>query len=465
MSEQLTVFCINCKQEIDGANCSSCLDKSEAQKSKQEPAENFIARFDGVPIEAEKFIDDFAANIAGGPLCDSEKVKAALSRIYARIGLPVPLIMFAESPIQYAVFPYLLQAIMIDERKIDKKTLLADIKKQLASDMKIPLIKRLWSQFNDQLKDHPCLAASEKGVGANLSDRLCRYLWNVFSPPMADRVEARLGPTSKAAVEIRARQRLGRSSDRLRNAMENLRRPPSKTLFRALNALSRPKQEGALATNSFRNSWGNWDCHWLVSYAAVAQLHPDIFTAAQMDELGDWLLILKNAFSFLFMENACFVLNSPKLSLDENERLHHGEGPALTFADGQKLYAWHGSSIPEWVITRRRFINPILIDLTENAEVRRVLIEIYGWQKYLRSFGTKVFHEDKYGKLYRREPKSLGQFDEPLMAVEVVNSTAEPDGSYKRYLLRVPPSMQRAKQAVAWTFGLREEDYDPEKES
>ena len=44
--------------------------------------------------------------------------------------------------------------------------------------------------------------------------------------------------------------------------------------------------------------------------------------------------------------------------------------------------------------------------------------------------------------------------DEPLRVVEVVNSTPEPDGTYRRYLLRVPPTTRTAREAVAWTFGF-----------
>ena len=36
----------------------------------------------------------------------------------------------------------------------------------------------------------------------------------------------------------------------------------------------------------------------------------------------------------------------------------------------------------------------------------------------------------------------------------------EPDGTYRRYFLRVPPRMRTARQAVAWTFGVdRAKDY------
>ena len=44
---------------------------------------------------------------------------------------------------------------------------------------------------------------------------------------------------------------------------------------------------------------------------------------------------------------------------------------------------------------------------------------------------------------------------------KVVNATPEPDGSFKDYFLRVPPAMERARQAVAWTFRMQEMEYNP----
>jgi hypothetical protein len=45
--------------------------------------------------------------------------------------------------------------------------------------------------------------------------------------------------------------------------------------------------------------------------------------------------------------------------------------------------------------------------------------------------------------------------------VEVVNGTREPDGTHKHYFLRVPPTMLAAREAVAWTYGLSAEAYQP----
>ena len=59
--------------------------------------------------------------------------------------------------------------------------------------------------------------------------------------------------------------------------------------------------------------------------------------------------------------------------------------------------------------------------------------------------------QDDYGKLWRTDVRIGG---ERIQLVEVVNATAEPDGSFRRYFLRVPPTARTARQAVAWTFGF-----------
>jgi hypothetical protein len=46
--------------------------------------------------------------------------------------------------------------------------------------------------------------------------------------------------------------------------------------------------------------------------------------------------------------------------------------------------------------------------------------------------------------------------DDRLMVVEVVCPSTR-----RKYFLCVPPWFQTARQAVAWTFGLEEEQYQP----
>ena len=92
-----------------------------------------------------------------------------------------------------------------------------------------------------------------------------------------------------------------------------------------------------------------------------------------------------------------------------------------------------------------------------NAEVRRVMLERFGCDRFVKDLGLKAKQQDEFGTLYRMAIRD----DEPLVMVEVVNSTPERDGSLKKYMLRVPPNVTTARAGIAWTFGMTEGEYGP----
>ncbi|MEU5400141.1 DUF6745 domain-containing protein [Streptomyces sp. NPDC005963] len=157
-------------------------------------------------------------------------------------------------------------------------------------------------------------------------------------------------------------------------------------------------------------------------------------------------------------EKAVVMCERPTvLHRDEAGRLDSGEGPALAFPDGFSLYAWRGMPVPADFLDELSSIDATRIRTEENAELRRVMLEHYGYDRYLAESGAKPVHKDESGILWRIELVD----DEDVTMVEVVNSTAEPDGTFRTYWLRVPPTTRTAKAGVAWTFGLQEEQYEP----
>jgi hypothetical protein len=114
--------------------------------------------------------------------------------------------------------------------------------------------------------------------------------------------------------------------------------------------------------------------------------------------------------------------------------------------------------VPGWVVEEPERISVATIDAERNAEVRRVMVDRYGRERWLADSGAQRVHEDECGVLYRRDMMRDG----PSVFVGVVNSTPEPDGTSRRYYLRVPPGMKTAREAVAWTFGMTADEYLPE---
>ena len=159
----------------------------------------------------------------------------------------------------------------------------------------------------------------------------------------------------------------------------------------------------------------------------------------------------------------CLVCGPPeRLFADEQGRPHCSDGPFCSWSDGSALYAIHGVPVAARVVERPETMTVAEIDAQQNAEVRRVMIERFGCDRYLRESGAEaVDAEPGIGTLYRRRMRG----DEPVAMVEVVNSTPEPDGTLKHYWLRVPPDTQTARDAVAWTFGVGRHAYAPQIET
>ncbi len=132
------------------------------------------------------------------------------------------------------------------------------------------------------------------------------------------------------------------------------------------------------------------------------------------------------------------------------------DAEGIVYPDGLALWAWHGVVVPEQVIERPERLTVLQIRSEPSVEVREVMLERYGTDRYIRNGGAERVSEDDVGTLW-----SVPLGDERLVVVEVRNSTPEPDGSYTTYWLRVPPEVRTAREAVAWTFGLTADDYRP----
>jgi len=209
------------------------------------------------------------------------------------------------------------------------------------------------------------------------------------------------------------------------------------------------------------NSWfwwgfGQFQAWWASYYEVAAGLGID---TAKLD--GNIALTKCAGWSVLFWDWA-FVSERPSIiKRDDRNRLHSENGPALAYPDGFTIHAIHGVRVPADVIEQPASITIQRIEKETNAEIRRVMIDLYGQARYLIDARADQIHADDYGTLYRKEVPG----DEPIVMVKVVNSTAEPDGTFKDYFLRVPPDITTARGAVAWSFGKTAADYAPAVET
>jgi len=166
---------------------------------------------------------------------------------------------------------------------------------------------------------------------------------------------------------------------------------------------------------------------------------------------------------------------------NEEGNLHKDDGPAYItptritwYRNGRKhgldadkwgsiSYYYEGVRIPPHFYTKPDSLTITEVLAHPNTEVRYVGIKIVGMDRVLESNNTTIIHKDKQKNQILFQIKGI--FDEPVSYVKVVNSTQEPDGTYKDYYLCVPPTVKTCQQAVAWTFRLEEQEYQPEQET
>ncbi|MEU6066773.1 DUF6745 domain-containing protein [Streptomyces sp. NPDC047082] len=213
---------------------------------------------------------------------------------------------------------------------------------------------------------------------------------------------------------------------------------------------ARSREEAAIRLLLLDAVLGQHDAPWLAAFPT---------DRAPLDGLGE---VCRSAGWWWPFAKVAVVCERPvALHRDEAGRLDHGDGPALAYPDGFALYAWRGMPVPAVFLAELRTLTPERIRAEANAELRRVMLEYYGYDRYLEDSGARPVHQDETGTLWRIDLDG----DEPAVMVEVINSTPEPDGTRRTYWLRVPPRTRTAREGVAWTFGVSAEAYAPLRET
>lgn len=214
---------------------------------------------------------------------------------------------------------------------------------------------------------------------------------------------------------------------------------------------------GIFAFGPYQTLWGRWAGTSATCYSIIAGMFRDQFSKELRQLLSDVSALLRSGFAYTPLTRTIFICQFPSIHVDELQRLHCVSGPALEFGDGYRIYALCGVPVSPDIVDSPHLLDVRRIDYERNVELRRVLIERYGIVNYLRDSGAGIVHKSNAGTLYLKQQAG----DEPIALVQVRNSTPEADGSYREYFLRVPPNMRTVQQAIAWTFGLDAEEYDP----
>ena len=209
-------------------------------------------------------------------------------------------------------------------------------------------------------------------------------------------------------------------------------------------------------------TWYKTQCaSWVAHYDALRRAAGVVFTPEQTRVFDLWAAVARSCGWWWPREDVCVVSERPvavrtEVWGDDGEvRLHCADGPAVRYSDGWKVYAWHGTRVPPWVVA-----DPTVdrIAREANVEVRRCAIERIGWASYIDRAGLRLVasapdpgNTGSELRLYdmRRDTRVL----------LTVNGSVERDGNRRRYGLTVPGFLNDPVAAAGWTYGLSAEQY------
>ncbi len=172
-------------------------------------------------------------------------------------------------------------------------------------------------------------------------------------------------------------------------------------------------------------------------------------TTNRLSGLGDHVAI---------WPNKRFVVTSKlptRILRNNNRRFHSLTELAVTYEDGWGFAAVDGVLIPKQYIQYPETLTVDRIKKQQNVEVKRGMVELFGYERYLGATNAHLRHQDvdqdkRPRKLWLLNLDVSEWSNTTLGLLEVFNSTPESDGTHKKYFLQVPGHIDTINTALHW---------------
>lgn len=185
----------------------------------------------------------------------------------------------------------------------------------------------------------------------------------------------------------------------------------------------------------------------------------------------------------LEVDDCLYLAPTPLIKINSRNQYHSTSQPAIKWKDGKEFWFYNGVAVNEKIILRPEELTLKNIKDEPNEEVKRVMIERMG-ERFTELAQPKILQEDKFGKLveiqfenlimlyanvvcpstgreyYLRVPRTL---EDSLNMLRVSKGVTweEWDEENEKAIWSNSGVMETCQQAVAWTFGVKAEDFVP----
>lgn len=228
------------------------------------------------------------------------------------------------------------------------------------------------------------------------------------------------------------------------------------------------KLKGKREMETFASNGNVWDYDWVAFYDFFTQIG-----VINYDKLNKYKELMElHIYDMVQLENYCIISDMPVEIYREpvQHRLHRSDGPAVVFPDGYEQYHWNGTAVPKNWIMEPETITGDVIRGEDNAERRRIIMEILGAEVYYDRLGGVVLIDednDQYGnpmKLYRSKDIDTIINDYVYFLSVVDTSTGRVYNIYPN-VRDYPKAKENVYSAKASTFNKHAEEFDVVEES
>jgi len=126
----------------------------------------------------------------------------------------------------------------------------------------------------------------------------------------------------------------------------------------------------------------------------------------------------------------------------KNGRIHREDGPAIEWFNGFKIWYLNGVEVTEQIVMRPETITLEQISEKKDVEVRSIMIERYGWLRYI---------QDSKAKLLDSRDNAIEKTKEALFAAgELGNRLVVTCPTGRVFALSVPSVIKTCEEAQQW---------------
>ncbi|MCA9130596.1 MAG: hypothetical protein KDB22_26085, partial [Planctomycetales bacterium] len=203
-----------------------------------------------------------------------------------------------------------------------------------------------------------------------------------------------------------------------------------------------------LRSQLYSQPWyvGCWWRAWSGWYLGAKKLGVR-FDNQALDLFVDWN---EMASCWCAYEGLCVVSRNPVDVHWQDGELHNDSGMSVRYADGWGVYSLAGVAVDQQIVESPETQTIEQIQKEDNEEVKRIRIERFGWERYLREVNASVVDS----RINEIEGTHEGLFATPDGMRAFVGRCRS---TGRVYFLEVEPSIQTCEQAQVWMRGGRQD--------